>query len=168
RREPRFRWAEDGTSTLRLSSARRKDRPELSSRWPRSGRKRQRRTRAAAVSPRLLRCVPARSRREQRRGGVPRSREALRSLDRDRVLRLHSRCRSWPHADLTSCRGFERLADTSGVEVTAPGQAQRVARKVGENEHVLRPLGQHHRLEADRKSTRLNSSHVKISYAVFC
>src|SRR5690606_3881614 len=50
RREPRFRWAEDGTSTLRLSSARRKDRPELSSRWPRSGRKRQRRTRAAAVS----------------------------------------------------------------------------------------------------------------------
>src|SRR5690606_39741373 len=24
------------------------------------------------------------------------------------------------------------------------------------------------RLEADRKSTRLNSSHVKISYAVFC
>src|SRR5436309_10036381 len=25
-----------------------------------------------------------------------------------------------------------------------------------------------HRLGADRKSTRLNSSHVKISYAVFC
>src|SRR5436309_11924151 len=25
-----------------------------------------------------------------------------------------------------------------------------------------------HRREADRKSTRLNSSHVKISYAVFC
>src|SRR5690606_41649721 len=25
-----------------------------------------------------------------------------------------------------------------------------------------------HRLVADRKSTRLNSSHVKISYAVFC
>src|SRR5690606_41456470 len=26
----------------------------------------------------------------------------------------------------------------------------------------------HHRGRADRKSTRLNSSHVKISYAVFC
>src|SRR5690606_36830799 len=101
RREPRFRWAEDGTSTLGLSSARRKDRPELSSRRPRSRRKRLRRTRVAAVSPRLLRCVPARSRREQRRGGVPRSGEALLSLDRDRVLRLHSRCCSWPHADLT-------------------------------------------------------------------
>src|SRR5690349_22018569 len=29
-----------------------------------------------------------------------------------------------------------------------------------------RPLGLHH--ERDRKSTRLNSSHVEISYAVFC
>src|SRR5690606_41180843 len=34
-------------------------------------------------------------------------------------------------------------------------------------------LAQHHplreaRVRADRKSTRLNSSHVKISYAVFC
>src|SRR5690606_41008093 len=28
--------------------------------------------------------------------------------------------------------------------------------------------GRLHRLVADRKSTRLNSSHVKISYAVFC
>src|SRR5436305_9620092 len=27
---------------------------------------------------------------------------------------------------------------------------------------------QHARLQADRKSTRLNSSHVRISYAVFC
>src|SRR5690606_40700810 len=30
-----------------------------------------------------------------------------------------------------------------------------------------RPVGPHHR-GTDRKSTRLNSSHVKISYAVFC
>src|SRR5215475_15257542 len=28
--------------------------------------------------------------------------------------------------------------------------------------------GAHHRPQQDRKSTRLNSSHVKISYAVFC
>src|SRR5690554_7528965 len=28
--------------------------------------------------------------------------------------------------------------------------------------------GGHHRLAEDRKSTRLNSSHVRISYAVFC
>src|SRR5690606_40486252 len=29
-------------------------------------------------------------------------------------------------------------------------------------------LARHGRLRRDRKSTRLNSSHVKISYAVFC
>src|SRR5690606_13358089 len=32
----------------------------------------------------------------------------------------------------------------------------------------LRRVGFHRRLQLDRKSTRLNSSHVKISYAVFC
>src|SRR3989442_6141397 len=43
-------------------------------------------------------------------------------------------------------------------------------------QHVEIPLGDHHALESaihrgraqDRKSTRLNSSHVRISYAVFC
>src|SRR5690606_39514629 len=36
--------------------------------------------------------------------------------------------------------------------------------------HRGRRLARHHRVhcEEDRKSTRLNSSHVKISYAVFC
>src|SRR5690348_17410526 len=34
------------------------------------------------------------------------------------------------------------------------------------NQHVV--LGQDQRLEGDRKSTRLNSSHPSISYAVFC
>src|SRR5690625_5899511 len=35
---------------------------------------------------------------------------------------------------------------------------------------AFRPLGREHRVrtETDRKSTRLNSSHVAISYAVFC
>src|SRR5437667_7206357 len=31
-----------------------------------------------------------------------------------------------------------------------------------------RPVGVEHLLEVDRKSTRLNSSHITISYAVFC
>src|SRR5690606_362521 len=34
-------------------------------------------------------------------------------------------------------------------------------------EQYLLPLANHHSIK-DRKSTRLNSSHVKISYAVFC
>src|SRR5690606_5558843 len=37
---------------------------------------------------------------------------------------------------------------------------------------IIEPLGWHiqsaYTLDRDRKSTRLNSSHVKISYAVFC
>src|SRR5690606_727011 len=36
------------------------------------------------------------------------------------------------------------------------------ARRIGEGAKMLRTKGE------DRKSTRLNSSHVKISYAVFC
>src|SRR5690606_41187833 len=32
----------------------------------------------------------------------------------------------------------------------------------------VQPMGQGRPLALDRKSTRLNSSHVKISYAVFC
>src|SRR3989442_5417019 len=47
------------------------------------------------------------------------------------------------HRDLLACAAFELRRDV-----------------------VVDPL-QHH-AEADRKSTRLNSSHVRISYAVFC
>src|SRR3989442_6411334 len=32
----------------------------------------------------------------------------------------------------------------------------------------IRPVGVHREEDGDRKSTRLNSSHVRISYAVFC
>src|SRR5205085_9463355 len=43
----------------------------------------------------------------------------------------------------------------------------------GEQRNVLAPLAQRrhpdrHHVQADRKSTRLNSSHSQISYAVFC
>src|SRR5436305_3768759 len=46
--------------------------------------------------------------------------------------------------------------------------------RLGRRAAVLRTLDLHERLEdrdvheEDRKSTRLNSSHVRISYAVFC
>src|SRR5690606_41176961 len=36
------------------------------------------------------------------------------------------------------------------------------------NDRFLKLFGLHHPQILDRKSTRLNSSHVKISYAVFC
>src|SRR5690606_41943887 len=38
----------------------------------------------------------------------------------------------------------------------------------GQQPHVGVPLPAVHPRAVDRKSTRLNSSHVKISYAVFC
>src|SRR5436309_10074109 len=58
-----------------------------------------------------------------------------------------------------------RVGDHGGLalddEVELPGgDAQRAARVAGQ---VLALAG-----ALDRKSTRLNSSHVKISYAVFC
>src|SRR3712207_8882811 len=47
-----------------------------------------------------------------------------------------------------------------------PGTARLAELNAGDEVWVLGPLGQGFR--ADRKSTRLNSSHANISYAVFC
>src|SRR5690606_41132094 len=59
-----------------------------------------------------------------------------------------------------------RVADARGPHVLA------LARLLHEAHELLRVLGEGTQppgaLEVDRKSTRLNSSHVKISYAVFC
>src|SRR3989442_8489464 len=40
-----------------------------------------------------------------------------------------------------------------------------LAQRVGQVRAIFRPAAD---IEVDRKSTRLNSSHVRISYAVFC
>src|SRR5690606_40337613 len=53
------------------------------------------------------------------------------------------------HQDVRACRDRERL---DGVAQAA----------------LVALLGLPAHLDEDRKSTRLNSSHVKISYAVFC
>src|SRR5690606_41529567 len=76
------------------------------------------------------------------------------------------------------------LPATGAVAPTGPGRARRVAsgggavcaagtggrgNRPGHRRRVgLRPLVAAGRARADRKSTRLNSSHVKSSYAVFC
>src|SRR5690606_41633216 len=57
----------------------------------------------------------------------------------------------------------ERLADTDGRDGGSVHDASGVGlRAVGQGR------GLHPEHQRDRKSTRLNSSHVKISYAVFC
>src|SRR5690625_5117387 len=101
-------------------------------------------------------------------------------------------------ADLSDARGLDRLvADTASVEVGllvnnagAPAfHGHFVQRQRAEVEalvdfntrvqavlahHFLQPMARRRRggliqvAERDRKSTRLNSSHVAISYAVFC
>src|SRR5690606_39916782 len=45
---------------------------------------------------------------------------------------------------------------------------QHRARSIGDNVALPEALGRVDGTSRDRKSTRLNSSHVKISYAVFC
>src|SRR5690606_1307949 len=53
----------------------------------------------------------------------------------------------------------------------AEGLGVRLRLVAHDEHHVARIVHREHadeRSEADRKSTRLNSSHVKISYAVFC
>src|SRR3712207_7157666 len=55
--------------------------------------------------------------------------------------------------------GVERLVDAALEERAVPGRAGSVQRQ---------RLAQRRRATADRKSTRLNSSHANISYAVFC
>src|SRR5690606_41602664 len=46
--------------------------------------------------------------------------------------------------------------------------AEALARSLGSSKLLVRAEEQHALILGDRKSTRLNSSHVKISYAVFC
>src|SRR5690606_41483478 len=63
----------------------------------------------------------------------------------------------WSSHPEGSLRGLEAVLGVGGLHLL-PGDPQEVEDRVEE--------GDVHR--GDRKSTRLNSSHVKISYAVFC
>src|SRR5438874_9094963 len=71
-----------------------------------------------------------------------------------------------------SCRANCRGCATSGV-AAARRADERVVEPAPVPGYLLRPMN-HPRLATgqaltgDRKSTRLNSSHVEISYAVFC
>src|SRR5207302_6181219 len=89
-----------------------------------------------------------------------------------------------PRLEALHAYPFERLARLK-AGITAPSQLEPIAMSIGEPQHtppafLLEALRRHlDRLGSypataglpelrDRKSTRLNSSHVKISYAVFC
>src|SRR3712207_9448879 len=59
------------------------------------------------------------------------------------------------------------LGDPVAVEAELVGEAREVDR-VLQRLAAGRPLRDRRLVEEDRKSTRLNSSHANISYAVFC
>src|SRR3712207_7961704 len=72
-------------------------------------------------------------------------------------------------ADVLGQRAVDQLLHglraIDGVQPPLAGHAlQRVAAAIGE----LDPRANHQVPHGDRKSTRLNSSHANISYAVFC
>src|SRR5690554_7583391 len=66
----------------------------------------------------------------------------------------------WNHARLRKPRTLFEIGPLAHAGVAALGPC--VDRRIADLWDVLRPG------RADRKSTRLNSSHVRISYAVFC
>src|SRR3712207_7309978 len=70
--------------------------------------------------------------------------------------------RSVPGADRRGLRRRERLLP--GLDRRQPGQVLVAAARARLPDADLAG----HRLREDRKSTRLNSSHANISYAVFC
>src|SRR3712207_7523716 len=91
------------------------------------------------------------------------------------MIRRPPRSTLFPYTTLfRSSRGLQRLEALAQRERDAfEGGAQEVAAAVVEAEPGPGPAGA--RIEArcplpaeDRKSTRLNSSHANISYAVFC
>src|SRR5256886_6232940 len=80
------------------------------------------------------------------------------------MIRRPPRSTLFPYTTLFRSLRFGKAVEISGREQ----QARRKARFV-RLDGVLHPLfGAAARLPRDRKSTRLNSSHSQISYAVFC
>src|SRR5690349_24074221 len=86
------------------------------------------------------------------------------------MLRRPPRSTLFPYTTLfRSVRRFCRDDNLATVwrnsEAAVPGKDRRLLRR---NDGEFEQLGRSRTSAEDRKSTRLNSSHVEISYAVFC
>src|SRR5690606_41766721 len=101
---------------------------------------------------------------------------ALRVTRSGRVRYLHSfPTRRSSDLVAVTCIGVERHVEhNTDVETGPADRPGRPAHEVVRIERLSRILGAQSwirirkQCDGDRKSTRLNSSHVKISYAVFC
>src|SRR5690606_41668599 len=67
---------------------------------------------------------------------------------------------------LRKIRELQQKIDFLYPRLPAEHSLVQIAAATDESKEALQEL--HERIGEDRKSTRLNSSHVKISYAVFC
>src|SRR3712207_7285761 len=65
-----------------------------------------------------------------------------------------------------SLADLQRTLDDEGIDVELQSQGQTALETLQDN--VLEGSGEIVSFTGDRKSTRLNSSHANISYAVFC
>src|SRR5690625_6981650 len=78
------------------------------------------------------------------------------------TLSLHDALPIYGPGQRDRAAGGRRAAGLAAPARTPPG----AARRLGQDARL--PEGAEHGAAGDRKSTRLNSSHVAISYAVFC
>src|SRR5690606_40643545 len=78
----------------------------------------------------------------------------------------HSRATPRPLPSFPTRRSSDLISDSCRLPVRARGRARRLRCPGARLRRARAQQGPASR--ADRKSTRLNSSHVKISYAVFC
>src|SRR6266702_2856604 len=164
-------------TTSRLSEP---DRAAWSASWPRPTRLGRRLPQEPTAQQLDSVCRPEQSRlhhglRDQPRdvGGLLEGRQARRGarLRSSVVLRHADAQRRHVRGDGRGGRADvpdpprDRRADPLEPHRSGRGQRAGVAERAGPWPHRLRHL---HRIHRDRKSTRLNSSHVAISYAVFC
>src|SRR3712207_7634700 len=84
------------------------------------------------------------------------------------MIRRPPRSTLFPYTTLfRSARLLADMADEVAADVLSDNYAQNAV-LAGESASARGLLDAHQRYLRDRKSTRLNSSHANISYAVFC
>src|SRR5690349_22078674 len=84
------------------------------------------------------------------------------------MIRRPPRSTLFPYTTLFRSQRFSRSAAPPSRVSRSPLRGRRTSSRVSRMRTATPPGGGTASASTDRKSTRLNSSHVEISYAVFC
>src|SRR5688572_31214483 len=84
------------------------------------------------------------------------------------MLRRPPRSTLFPYTTLFRSEGSEHATEVLADELLDQGLAGEADSEVAGNADLIDKISASLEGELDRKSTRLNSSHSQISYAVFC